>query len=369
MTMERKPQQQTLSIRISDSLREFLERSKDVLSLGRGESVSTSDVAKILLESAKDDRLDVRLEVAELNQSPTESLVAIRRKWEAGQPRSRAEWILMAQYIQVACEELTGDPLAPGAEFYIAMLHALLAVRGLRTGRGTGLDRYYLGNLVDGGAWNDRKLDQDLAPDLIRKLMEEVRVSGSGKKAAAVGRCLYVAVRDEEFQEIVALNSVLARHMNTLFRMAARGHWIKEKRPLRLVRDGSLLLGSVPTVKQEDLSLSVTAASTDISFSVGIDSGDLIYIVSGYAQIREFHAMLKALAPNQVWTGVSFHGLSNAASGQKAASYQFRRHQDGVMLGFNDENWQKLRTLVFTAMAQPELQTIFAELSLIYGEL
>ena len=66
MSMQRKPQQQTLSIRISDSLREFLERSKRVVSNGRGESVSISDIAKSLLESAKDDRLDFRLEVAEL---------------------------------------------------------------------------------------------------------------------------------------------------------------------------------------------------------------------------------------------------------------------------------------------------------------
>ena len=163
--MDRKPQQQTLSIRISDSLREFLERSKKVIAAGRTDFVSTSDVAKILLESAKDDGLDSRLEVAELGQAPTEALVAIRRKWEAGQPRTRAEWIFMAQYIQTACEELTGNPLAPGSESYVALLQSLLAVRGLRTDRGAGLDRYYLGNLVDGGMWNDRKLDGDVLPD------------------------------------------------------------------------------------------------------------------------------------------------------------------------------------------------------------
>jgi hypothetical protein len=61
--MDAKAQQQTLSIRISDTLREFLERAKQVIASGRGESVSTSDVAKILLESAKDDRLDFRLEI------------------------------------------------------------------------------------------------------------------------------------------------------------------------------------------------------------------------------------------------------------------------------------------------------------------
>jgi hypothetical protein len=326
-------------------------------------------VAKILLESAKDDRLDVRLEVAELSQSPTEALVAIRRKWDAGQPRSRAEWIMMAQYIQIACEELTGDPLAPSAESYIGMLEALLAVRGLRTDRGTGLDRYYLENLADGSMWNERKLNESVVPDVTAKLIDEIRSSGSGKKAAGVGRCLYVAVRDEELQGIVTLNTALAPHMNTLFRMAARGHWIKEGRPVRLVRDGSLLLGSVPIVRQEDRWLSVAPGSTDVHFAIGIDAGDLIYTLSGYAQIREFSAMLKALSPGQIWTGVDFHGLANSASGQKAASYQFRRHQDGVTLGFNEENWQKLKTLFFTGMAQAELETIFAELSLIYGEL
>jgi hypothetical protein len=70
--MDRKPQQQTLSIRISDSLREFLERSKKVIAAGRTDFVSTSDVAKILLESAKDDGLDSRLEVAELGGDPKE---------------------------------------------------------------------------------------------------------------------------------------------------------------------------------------------------------------------------------------------------------------------------------------------------------
>lgn len=367
--MDRKPQQQTLSIRISDSLREFLERSKQVISSGRSESVSTSDVAKILLESAKDDRLDIRLEVAELGQHPTEALDAIRRKWAAGQPRSKAEWIFLAQYVQVACEELTGDPQAPSAETYVALIEALLALRTLRTNRGTGLDRYYLENLASGGLWNERKLDDRLVPDVLARLVEQIRAAGSGKMAAPVGRCLYVALRDEEIHELISINEALAPYMNTLFRMAARGHWIKEGRPVRLVRDGSMLLGSVPTVRQGNRWLSVAPSGSDVSFAMGIDGGDLIYTLSGYNQIREFHAMLRTLKPGTVWTGVDFHGLANEATGNKAASYQFRRHQDGVMLGFNEDNWQQLKSLFLAAMEQPELQTIFRELSMIYGEL
>lgn len=367
--MERKPQQQTLSIRVSDALREFLERSKQVISAGRGEPVSTSDVAKILLESAKDDRLDDRLEVAELGQNPTESLVALRKKWDVGQPRSRAEWIFMAQYIQVACEELTEDPLAPGAESFAVLLEALLAVRGLRTQRGAGLDRYYLGNLEDGGVWNERTLDAEVVPQVVGKLIQEIRALGNGKKATGVGRNLYVAVRDEEFQEIAALNAVLEPFMSTLFRMAARGHWIREQRPVRLLRDGSPLLSSVPPTKRGDLWISVQPGGSDVSIAIGIDSRDLIYTVSTYPKIREFGAMLKALVPGKIWNGVHFQASAHAATADSPARYQFQRHQDGVMLGFTAEQWSKLKSLFSAAMADPTLQAIFDELSLIYGEL
>jgi hypothetical protein len=145
--MERKPQQQTLSIRISDTLRDFLEESSGLMANARTESVSVSDVANLLLESARDDRLDFRLEVAELLQAPTESLVRIRRKWERRISLARAEWILLAKYIEIACEAITENPLVPDQNSLALVLEAFLAVRGLRTEGRFGLDRYYLGNL------------------------------------------------------------------------------------------------------------------------------------------------------------------------------------------------------------------------------
>ena len=367
--VERKPQQQTLSIRVSDALREFLERSKHVISAGRGESVSTSDVAKILLESAKDDRLDVRLEVSDLGRKPTESLVAIRKKWEVGHPRTRAEWIFMAQYIQVACEELTEDPFAPGPEPMAVMLEVLLAVRGLRTDRGSGLDRYYLGNLIDAGKWNERTLDSEVVPQLVGKLIREIRVSGNGKKAVGVGRNFYVAIRDEEFQEVAALNSVLEPFMPILFRMAARGHWIQEHRPVRLPRDGSLPLGAVPPTKQGDVWISVSPGTTDVNLLIGFQSRDLMYTVSTYSQIREFAAMLKAVTFGKAWQGEHFHVFANEASSEAAAYYQLQRHNDGVALSFTELQWAELQKIYASVMANPHMEAIFKELSWIYGEL
>src|SRR4030095_3203814 len=171
-----KPQQQTLSIRVSESLREFLELSRQVIANGRGDAVSISDGARILVASAKEDRLDFRLEVAELQQSPTSALGQVRRKWEQQQLLSRAEWVFLAQYVQVACEELSGTTRLPSPDSFIALLEALLAVRSLRTDRGGGLDGFFVGNL--GGpvatVFSERQFDPKLLPHAVADLIQDL---------------------------------------------------------------------------------------------------------------------------------------------------------------------------------------------------
>jgi hypothetical protein len=107
-----KSQQQTLSIRVSDSLRKFLELAREFITDGRGKAVSISDVAKVLLESARQDRLDFRLEAAELQQS--QRLHSCTSEGNGtGATLSRAEWVFLAQYVQVACEERPGNTSSP----------------------------------------------------------------------------------------------------------------------------------------------------------------------------------------------------------------------------------------------------------------
>ena len=159
--MERKIQQQTLSIRVPETLRNYLERAKASLSDNVNESVSTSDAAKFLLESARDDRLDDRIEVADLRTHPVEALLAIRQKWEQNHYLSRAEFIFLAQYAQVGLRRTNGRSGDARAESLRCVLEAFLAVRALRVDRGIELDRYYLGNLGIGDtprSRNDRSI-------------------------------------------------------------------------------------------------------------------------------------------------------------------------------------------------------------------
>src|SRR6185369_10999554 len=156
-----------------------------------------SGVAKLLLESTRDDRLDFRLEVAELLQAPTESLCRIRRKWERRISLARAEWILLAKYIEVACEEITENSLVPDQNSLALVLEAFLAVRGLRTEGRFGLDRYYLGNLgvPDRIPFNERQYDPDVVPRAVDRLLEELRQSPGLPVPAFAARNLLVALR------------------------------------------------------------------------------------------------------------------------------------------------------------------------------
>jgi hypothetical protein len=365
--MERKPQQQTLSIRITDTLRDFLERSRHVLSLGRGESVSTSDVAKILLESAKDDRLDSRLEVAELLQRPTEALGEVRTKWEIKQPLSRAEWILAGNYIQIATEGITEHPGMPGTASFVTLLEALLAIRRLRSDRGAGLDRYYLGNLgvPDGPALSDRQFDPDLLPQVVTKLIESLRQSPPPTKPSFAGRNFFVAVRDEVIEDVIALNRALDPYMEGLYRLAARGHWIREKRPVRRVREERILHSELAAVRGEGFQITAAVgADREVSIRLLMDQKDIVFPIVIYPEIRDFSAMLEFLAPGQVWDGIHFFGHVG-----EEGRYYFWRRADGIQLGFSVEEWQTLKGLFATIMQAPKVQAAFAELALIYGEL
>jgi len=124
--MPDQPQTQTLSLRISEGLRKRLDHIRKVTSLRKGEDVSTSEIAKQLLESSPADRL----EVTELIREPTECLLRIRKKCEAEQPLSLAEWTVLAYYVQQGADAICNTPVS--RESCIAFLEAFQAVYKLR---------------------------------------------------------------------------------------------------------------------------------------------------------------------------------------------------------------------------------------------
>ena len=342
------------------------------MSAGRNETISLSDIAKTLLESAKEDRLDFRLEVADLQKAPTESLFAIRQKWEMKQTLSRAEWTLLGHYIAAACERLSENPALPRARSFVTILEALLAVRDLRTEGGTVLDRYYLSNLgLQDASRNDRQLDPDVVPKTVARHIEILKSSDNPTKPTFAARCLYVAIRDESISDVTALNTALEPFLFDLLRLAARGHWLQEKRPLRIGGQAQPQSWAIPPTGSSghlELHASITS-DRDVHLSIHFKDRGVRYPIGPYPQIQEFAAMVESMALGLIWNGVHFYCSGDASFAHKPASYVFWRHNDGVQMTFDEGEWMTLQSVICFGLMDPRLQSMLTELSLIYGEL
>jgi hypothetical protein len=372
--MAKEVQQQTLSIRVPDDLRSYLEQAKKVISSALGEAVSISDVAKRLLERAKTDRIEDLVELPELFQEPTESLVTIRRKWGQKQMLSSAEWVLLAYYIQQGCETPSGDLALPSGESLAQLLEAFLAMMPVLSKPSVRED-YYLKNL----SLQPYDLPPGAPPpkDIVEAIkVKQQRLRGSRWSAGLLqfGRNLYTALTREELRSAEALNEALTPFLPVLYRLAARGHWIKENRPVRhipVARDYGFVPVNIPTIKAGDFLLTTLMTDDgDLAGALNLTNRRAAYPLGPYPQIRDLWVTLKRLEPGEQWTGHEFFAYTDAHHRpNEVTEYYFRHRVNGVIFGFSPEEWRQLGKVFDRFFALPELKPVLDELSLQYGEL
>lgn len=373
MGRERKRQQQTLSLRISETLREYLERARGALSNGRGTPASMSEVAKMLLEQARSNPLDDCLELVELLRNPTEALLGIRTKWEQQRGLSRAEWIVLARYLEVACEGVYEESQFPRPESFIGLLEAFLALLKIRADESPDLDQYYLKKLAC--AWADgRDSGVTRVSGVVQSLIRELRETESPVRPVLVGRTLHVALQDEKFSGVMAINEALMPFLSTFFRLATLGHWQKERRPVRpdrkasQVRDYGLRTSVFSPVCAGEFQLSTLLTSDgDLGMALEMTSREAVYPLGPFPQIREFATLLEQLSPGGIWKGAEFFGYTDACDSHPVTRLYFRQRSNGIAFGFSPEEWKELRGIFRQALGSPEMVPILTELSMEYG--
>jgi hypothetical protein len=366
-------QQPVISIRISDALRSRLEQLKEALSKKSGENVSTSEVAKQLLESAREDRL----EVAELLADATVALAGARQKAEAGLSLSRAEWIVLAYYIRQGVESHIGGRTPPAMMKEI--LEAFLAAYGVRRGKQSGGDTHYLSNLPvlnkEGQQVFGVEAEGIDLPTAVERLIRRLKASDSdGVWPQFAARNLYEFLEEESFGT-EAMNQALKPHWPVLWRAAARGHYLVRGYP---VRDASRSAASehmwglaISSVFEGGFVLSFAAGSEhDLSVLLSLpEARQAMYEIGPYPMIAEFRAMLQGWdtsGPNSFWRGRWFFGYTAVES---TAPPVWIRCQGAVSFGFTAEEWASLQEAFRRAWEMPELQRISGELMLQYGEI
>jgi hypothetical protein len=377
--MPRKPQQQTLSVRIGDALRKRLERAREAVASTTGDFVSTSEIAKRMLESAREDRM----EFVDLMADAEATLLQIRRKGQAGYPLSVAEWTVVAYYTYLGLETLSANIAYPvNRQSVVTVIDAFLAVYNLQGDRGSGEDERHLRHLTPD--WHrlvgqsELARDNKITPAVVRRVAAEVRRLSDGPEATLmpvfVGRNLY-RVLDETKAGAEAVNAALRPWWPTLWRLAARGHYAAAGKPVR-----------EPTVdwdwRQEVPMPSLTEPPFLLNF-FRTQSQDLtlllnfprpfgpLYPISGYPVLAEFRAMLAVLPSarqRQNWDGRHWFGYAHPATAKEPGSVSFRAHANGVMFSFSEEHWAALQRLFHRAWELPEVQQMWDALSLEYGE-
>jgi hypothetical protein len=377
-----KPQQQTLSVRISDTLRRRLERAKDLMESTTGKYVSTSAIAKQLLESAREDRL----EMVDLLAHPTDTLLEIRRKGDAQHLLSRAEWQVLAHFVRHGVEarsSLTPNPVS--RDSFLILLDAFLAVYDLRTEGTAQRDAWYVGNLPSEcrptTATRSGRFGH-VTPDVVRQTVTETRRRVSDLTMHATvctplmaGRNLSVLLEDEPLAGLEAVNRALRPYWAALWRLAARGHYVVTREPVRerCLQRRAIPEPAIPSITEGDHMLSF-AREGGHEFSVLLSFPGALgprYPIRGYPMITEFRAMLAVLASDastRSWSGGYFVG-GVADSEAHAPVCWFRAHDNGITFRLSPEEWRSVHALMRRAWDMPDIRTAWDALALAYGEL
>jgi hypothetical protein len=376
------PQQPVISIRISDALRSRLDRLREIMALKSGQNISTSEAAKQLLESARDDRL----EFVNLLIEPTESLLNLRGKAEARIPLTQAEWTLVAYYCAQGAESFVGTEQGQlSYESLAEILEAFLAAYSLvRRSKKCPLDFVYLRTLPE-DKQAAAKEPSDVGSEDVRRVVKHTiqmlkDTTQKRRRPLLSVRNLYTLLDEEKFSNVEKLNDALLPHWVALWRVCARGHYAAHRKPVRArPRDEDIDDFELP-VQRGLPSLEEAGYRLDLMREKGNEFSPLLqlpgpllprYPVGGYARMSEFRRMLEGhdvSRPFAQWKGHYFSAI-NMTMEKGELNVSFCARDNGVSFSFPVEQWKVIRSLFRRAWQSPDVASAWETLALEYGEM
>jgi hypothetical protein len=374
-------QQPVISIRISDELRQRLETLKEIMAAKSGEPVSTSEAAKQLLESSKEERL----EFVNLLSQPTDSLVKIRGKADAKLPLSQAEWTLVAYYCQQGAELFANTGQTEiSYESLAGILESFLAVYGLvsKQRKRSPMAPYLLMNLPS-ERQTEAKLSEEIVNDDVRRAVNRTihtlkNATSETPRPIHTARLLYMILDNETFLNIEKLNEALRPYWPILWRVCARGHYLRHGQPLtdsafwgadfRLGNRGPL-----PSFQEGEYRLEFHRGP-QTEFSVWLQFPGrfaLQYPLYDYPRIAELRTILERLDLREqliFWEGRYFLA-STGLDEEEKVGVEFRSRDNGIALTFHHDDWQAIKSLFRRGWQAPEVRRLWDALAREYGEL
>lgn len=361
-------QQQTLSVRIGEGLRRKLERARALEIARTGHTVSVSEVAKKLLESGREDRL----EVVHLLSDPTAALASIRLKADAGHVLSRAEWTVVCHFVREGLEAFSlATPRRLSAASIVTVVDAFQALLRERPLHRAVRNRTYLDSLT-----SEHTVTPDVEDEACHQILDDVRqrvLAGAGDRFLLVGRNLATFLEEESAVSAASIDRVLRKYWEGLWLLAARGHYAHTNLPVRVEVAAINVTPPIAPITDGQFTVSVTlGGDAEMALLVSFPARrGLRYPVNGYPCISEFRTMLGTLGCRESsvrrWQGRFFIG--DCVVSEDADEVWFRGVQNGISVGFVLPEWMALQSLCDNAWTAPDVAITWRRLARDYGEL
>jgi len=171
-----------------------------------------------------------------------------------------------------------------------------------------------------------------------------------------------------------SVHGALRPFLPRLYRLAARGHWLAEQRPIRRERRpwerSERLQSHVPAVTADDFALSsVVSDEGELYTDLKLTRLGISFSLGPYPHIREFTKMFAArLAPGSCWQGQYCQAGGDAGAKLINGESAFQFWTNGVRVWLTPKERAAVESLFKQAMHLPQLQTTLAQLALEYGE-
>jgi hypothetical protein len=180
-----------------------------------------------------------------------------------------------------------------------------------------------------------------------------------------IGHCVWVAVREEGVDSAM-LDQVLAPYWPVLWRLAARGHWIRHNhQPVRVTGEGHRGSGGIPPplISAGDFTITFARWSGgDPLLMIGSRSRRMGLEIGRYPELAELRAV--SVSPDdRPWIG-RYYTVEAAPAGARRLTVLRRR----LSLEFSHAEWTTVTDLLRRAWQIPSLQSRLAVLEQEYGE-
>lgn len=366
---------EVLAFRVTKDRADLVERFRNAKSKELGRDISLSEAVQLALEDRHEAVHDATT-LSELRQNPTTGLWHIRHKIRLGEKLSSAEWIFLIDYVRLGIDADRQSP--PTSNLVIPSTESVqLAIAALRSLYKSKSDpsaelQFQLYSLLGGKVEYDDPLPvgskKEVILTLIEKAIEPFRDPHGEIHFPLIGAALLLLTEDMRSSS-EDIHPFLAPFCPALWKLAARGHFIRHGEPIRTSQSAKpALANDLYFSSEQHVGLHALLAKYELALEVELGTDEVPVSVSmridKYPLIVALRRAVEGFDGKTQWLSRYFHVRQNT-EGDRVELLDIEAR---TCLCFSREQWADLREFMNQVWANDLVKHRASELEQQYGE-